>query len=278
MVRSARRVLLAALLPACAIAQAPTNPSVIPEAPFPGDRIGVPLLSAGVCQMATLDAAMPPRIRETGSPDDPIREYQLDYYLRESDVVCIVAPPQGVAYHADIGPLDEGSHIVYVTLWLDGAELQTYVTQPFIVAVGSEPGRDISGLWWSPTQSGRGVSVTRMRDTTAIYWATHDADGAPHWVTLIQPSAYSLVIEGEAISTQGAPLSAEPATLDVEDWGTLRFEYQRCGRARLAWDARDPAIGDGALDLVQAGVPLGVPPCDIGTLPNVAVAEWLDPA
>jgi hypothetical protein len=183
----------------------------------------------------------------------------------------------------DVGPLPRGDHYFVVTGYLDGVEFTNYVPQK--AAVGQHHvGAVISGTWYAPDQPGRGVAVNWGSPFSSVFWATHDAAGRQTAVSLLTQrrdttSSDDLPLstfEGTAVTTTSVSLGPDPIESVAQDWGFLKFSYIACGKATLEWDALDPAIKDGRLDLTQVSVPFGIEPCDITERSAGLIATWID--
>lgn len=284
--RSARNALFGALLGAFlagpAWAQISFPPDALPIDPWPGDRIVLGIAGGG-CPAPALDPERPPLARqisytesEDGNPERDSYLHEVSYWMiTPPGQVCPLPPPGTTDYLVDLGPLPVGSHQISITRFRDSV-----VTTPTTIVrrwvkehVYSPP--DISGAWYTPQQSGRGALVLRQNGVTGVWWSTHDSEGQPMWVVLTDPDTYSPPrLEGEAFTTVGPPLSPEPAQLSSERWGNLMFAYRGCGRARLEWQADDPLVGSGGLDLIQLMLPDGVPRCAPETDTGRVQAIW----
>lgn len=250
------------------------QPAPVPAQPYPGDRIGLPVFGGG-CPVVVLDPSQVPRIRHTGSSGGA-RDYELRYWSHvPPNQACGVPPPMRYDFLVDIGSLPVGTYRFTVIGHLDGDEFDRYTTNVVSVRdVGYGPRADISGVWYAPEQSGRGVFVARRNGFTGVWWSNHDADGDPAWVIMTVNNAEANRFEGEAITTHGPPMAAGPADIDSQRWGELSFTYLGCGRAQMAWNADDEAIGDGSLNLVQLVLPDGIEPCDISSRVQGPPAIW----
>lgn len=271
---------------------------VIPDLPYPGDRVGVPLHGGGNCNSAQLDPKKKPQIRLSehrvngvNDPSDDVYTYAVDYWLVDVNDVCGTPPPPRVFY-ADIGELPLGYHFFEAQAWLNGEKYVEYMRLA-IVNLHERAPDDISGFWVAPDQLGRGFTVTRSGDLFLLYWATHDGNGEPTWATLIvedkdpYPGWFETrTFSGDAVTTSGAPLTPGAAELDVEPWAKVTFTYEGCGRATFEWEALDQPIldpptgqtprGNGSLALKQVLVPDGVAPCDVVAISKGLVAEWVE--
>ncbi|MCB1561098.1 MAG: hypothetical protein KDI75_08400 [Xanthomonadales bacterium] len=195
---------------------------------------------------------------------------------QETGVICPGLPPPA-STSVGLGLLPAGYHRVNVQVTNSDTTVQTFEQ---VFHVGDSVQDWVSGAWYSPEQNGRGLFLTKLplaaypddQQKYSIYWATHDSEGQPTWL-LTTAAMTDFVVEGQAISTDGAPLSAEPAFLQPRVWGELAFEYLGCGKGRLSWDGNDPAIADGSIEVIQLARPVGLPACV--SHPNVD-AIWLE--
>jgi hypothetical protein len=251
------------------VAQSVGSVTLVPLSPYPGDHVHVPLHGGGTCNAATLDASRVPQLRpilHDVDPQDPHNDfyrYELRYWLKNADdAICGTPPPPG-DFHADVGALPPGFHQFDVIGFLDDAVLEAYTTTAAQVAAHAGLPLDAAGLWVDPQQGGRGLSVLLLSSTAAsLIWLTHDAQGTSTWVASNAAIAESSSrAAGTAFTTRGMPLAPGPAVAAFEDWGSLDFSYEGCGRARLTWDAIDPAIVDGAQSLRKLAQSLDDPSC-----------------
>lgn len=275
--------ILAAFLATGVAAQSGGQWPALPILPWPGDSNYLGVLAGG-CPASDLDPSNPPRARQIERIESPLGKPEEDRYLHEvrywrvtPSQVCPLPPPTFLEYSIDLGPLPPGLHTLKVIRIDDGIE------QPFSMVyreVREHPALpdDVTGAWYAPEQSGRGLFVALRGGLAGVWWSTHDAQGQPLWVLMTEAAAqpwYSASqISGEAITTTGTPLAPGPAELEAQRWGELRFSYRGCGRARLEWQADDPAIGEGQVDLVQLMLPDGIQPCRPTGSVNPVQAIW----
>lgn len=274
-----------ACAPLLALAQVtPTVPAYpTPSDPHVGEHVGISAWSEACAPL--FDRRQVPQLRQTAftqgehSPVHDQYEYELTYKMFVPDFCFSPGPPGGFGGDIiDVGVLPQGYHRFEVKREIEEGETLVQYALEFYMGLTDSLRYDVSGAWYAPEQSGRGVSVIYGGEVTTVYWATHDADGNPAWVLMTdvpEENTERNVIEGAAVYTHGDPLASGAATLDAEPWGDVRFTYQRCGRSRLEWDALDPAIGAGSLDMVQALLPRGIEACDVEKHASV-VAERIE--
>jgi hypothetical protein len=268
-VRRAAALLVSLTFAAPAAAQSVGSITLVPASPYPGDHVHVPLHGGGICNAATLDPSRVPQLRpilHNVDPQDPsndVYRYELRYWLENEDGVACGTPPPPRDLHADVGALPPGIHQFDVVGFLDGAQFDAYTTAAARVAAHAGLPIDAAGLWFDPQQGGRGLNVMPLSSTTAsLIWLTHDAQGAATWVASNASITETMSrATGAAFTTRGTPLAPGPAVLTSEAWGSLDFSYEGCGRARLTWDAIDPAIVDGSQSLRKLAQSLDDPAC-----------------
>lgn len=280
-------ILAMAFAPVAAFAQVtppiPAYPT--PYNPNADEHVGLPAWE-GQCPAPAFDREQVPQLRQLSftpgvhSPQQDVYTYELTYRMVTPEL-CFSAPaPAGFAYEKiDVGTFPQGHHAFVIKGITEDDEV--YVQYEVAISVGltTDLRDDVSGAWYALEQSGRGVSVIRTQDVTMVYWATHDAEGHPAWALLTdnpEDNVQRNVIEGTAVYTHGDPLAPGAATLDAAPWGEMRFTYERCGHTRLEWDALDPALGEGSLEMVQALLPSGIDACDVENDPDSIVAERIE--
>lgn len=266
-----------ALLPAVACAQ--NTPLPLPAQAYPGDHVFVPLLGGGACNAAGLDPTRPPQVRllsrVAGELYDRYR-YRVEYWLADSsEPICGTPPPPGYLY-SDVGALPLGYHSFEVSGHYAGAPHAAYGTATTLVGAHSGLPDDVSGVWYDPAQTGRGLSVTRVDlDTLSLLWFTHDAQGRPDWVASSAAVLGPLPLAtGLGFNTRGTPLASGPATLATQPWGSLSFRYIGCGRAQLAWLPINPGVPAGSQSLIKLAQDVAAPRCSLAGAP---LAVWLPP-
>ncbi len=114
----------------------------------------------------------------------------------------------------------------------------------------------VSGSWYDESQDGHGFSLEYLPDDRLVfYWFTFTPDGDREWVFgTLDVDIGSTVAEGEAFRKLGDgarfPPAIEPAAIDTEEWGTIRFEFTDCESGSVSWDAVPP-YGTGSMDLTR---------------------------
>jgi hypothetical protein len=250
------------------------GPAAVPQNAYPGDQVFVPLMGGGFCSSATLDPARPPQIRQTHhfvSPEGVVQDtyqYAISYWLREpEDLICGLAPPPPTFY-VDVGALPLGAHTFEVTGFLGNEPIHSYLSSGPWVRQHTGLPNEISGLWYDPTQGGRGLNVMKLASgVIVLIWYTHDQHGEPLWLVHHATAGFDVTaIAGIAISTPGAPLAPGPCEAEQEPWGEIVLTYLGCGRATLAWTPLDPAIAPGSQSLFKLAqnvdATLCAPPAD----------------
>lgn len=110
----------------------------------------------------------------------------------------------------------------------------------------------ISGAWFDPSHPGHGLSVEILSNEHAIvFWYTYDHEGNPlSLYTEARIEGDTLV--GTAFAPRGMRFrSFDPAELSVEEWGTLRLQFETCNYGHLDYDANDAAFGEGGFRLLR---------------------------
>jgi hypothetical protein len=100
---------------------------------------------------------------------------------------------------------------------------------------GIVPTLNYSALWWNPSESGWGLSLTQHDARLFGAWYVYGADGAPQWVvmpggTWTSPTSFT----GDLYSTSGPP-SNQP-------FNTSLVKNTKVGTATIAFSAVDRAV------------------------------------
>lgn len=125
-------------------------------------------------------------------------------------------------------------------------------------------GANVSGSWFDVSQDGHGFSLEYLFDGRLVfYWFTFTPDGDREWVFgELDVDIGSTVAEGDAFRKLGDgarfPPAIEPAAIDTEKWGTIRFEFTDCESGSVSWDAVPP-YGTGSMNLTRLTPALGCP-------------------
>lgn len=259
--------------------QLQTLPLAIPIAPWPGDHIIVGTLESSCLSLDPVRLPVAKQLSHipalNGNPEEDQYVHEVRYWTVSVDFCN--SPPDTFEYRVDIGPLPPGSHELLVTR-VDELVQQPVESVTLEVRERSFLPPDVTGPWYAPEQSGRGAIVAKRGQFVSVWWSTHDAHGQPIWLLMADPysggAPGSAVAEGEAFNTTGTPLKPGPAQLSSQRWGELRFRYRGCGRASLEWQADDPAIGEGQVNLVQLMLPDDITPCSPRHGVEVVHAIW----
>ena len=100
---------------------------------------------------------------------------------------------------------------------------------------------DYSDIWWNPSESGWGVSITQQHQTLFAVWYAYGADGQSSWYVLpggawISGDTYS----GTLYRAASAPVSFlsgafDPAAVTRTPVGTLALRFLNADSAVLSW-------------------------------------------
>ncbi|MCK7593722.1 hypothetical protein [Pseudomarimonas salicorniae] len=253
----------------------------VPDSALLDDRIGVPIIAPrGADARFAFVTGVQPVLRQVAvavppGPDNGqhgVFEHELVYALAPDNGPTGTEPPFFVRL-VDVGPMPRGTHHIRLIGQVDGVTVVERQVLGFSVTERSVGREDLSGWWYAPEQDGRGLFVSThelVGDASgqpgyAFLWATHDGDGEAAWVLMVADevaaSAAGTVFSGEAFFTRGAPPASGAAQLAEQRWGRLRFTYAACGRATLAWEAEDPRIVDGEIEMGQLVMTRGARSC-----------------
>ena len=109
---------------------------------------------------------------------------------------------------------------------------------------------EYSGAWYNTAQSGHGLSIEVISSDRAIaYWYAYDPQGNPIWL-LIDGLIDGDTIHGAAYYLDGMVWGQfDPATRNMQDWGTVDIEFDDCMNASLEWNSILPGYGSGQIPL-----------------------------
>jgi murein DD-endopeptidase MepM/ murein hydrolase activator NlpD len=153
------------------------------------------------------------------------------------------------------------------------------LTQPF--AVGG-PIYAASGLWYDPAQSGHGFTLDTVDVGGKLHlvaaWFTY-VDGAPRWIQGIAPIVGNQATLPAMISKGGRfPPAYDPASVEVEPWGTLAFSFDTADAGHVSWTSSRPGFGNGTMPLSRLSGPADINLDDFDTgMPACTSGTWYDP-
>jgi hypothetical protein len=123
-----------------------------------------------------------------------------------------------------------------------------------------------SGTYYDPARSGEGFMLQQFAISgswlTAVTWFTFDNVGNPMWllgVGTAQGGALSFTLLHPTGTQFGDDFLASEVTRTP--WGQATLSFDGCDRARLSWQAHDPAYGSGVLSAQRLTTPLPVWAC-----------------
>jgi len=135
---------------------------------------------------------------------------------------------------------------------------------------GAEPdGRpwQRSGTYYDPARSGEGFQVQQFRGAgngwlSAVTWFTFDNDRRPMWLLGVG-NVDGDQLDIELLRPTGTQFGDDFSASEVmrTPWGHARLVFEGCDRARLSWQALDPAYGSGVLDAQRLTRPTAVQDC-----------------
>lgn len=141
-----------------------------------------------------------------------------------------------------LGSFPSGSYEVLVT----GTYPATGKTISFpllafnVASQAVQPSFDVSGMWWSSSESGWGLSVVSNGATIFATWFVYGADGNATWYSLTPGtwSATAGAFTGSIIKTNGPDITTVPFNAGLVSRtivGTGSLSFGSDGRGRLVW-------------------------------------------
>ena len=154
-----------------------------------------------------------------------------------ADPSCV---PIGATTTADVllGQFHVGQFSVVVQS-SDGAQLTSGSFQVSKPSARVGPLIQFTDLWWNPSESGWGISVTHHADGLLFAaWYTYDSSGAPTWFTL-QPGAWTSTrtFAGPIYKTTGPWYGSafDPAKVTVAQVGTGTITFDDPAHATFSY-------------------------------------------
>ncbi|HJU38220.1 MAG TPA: hypothetical protein VJ724_01510 [Tahibacter sp.] len=216
---------------AAALAAAPAfAASVEPASPAPFERVHL-VTAFSAC---TTD----PQTAQVTLSGDTIR------VVLEPQIAAICAPnPPAEPYEIQLGAFPVGSYKVEVTR--KGAEVPVERTAFDVLPLAQvaqfpapfRPIADYSGQWWTPSESGWGLSLAQSSLGGVLFGALYvfDANRQPHWYTLQDGTWLGTTSwRGKVIETHGPAWSApvyDTGSVASQVVGEATLEFRRVAAA-----------------------------------------------
>jgi hypothetical protein len=132
---------------------------------------------------------------------------------------------------------------------------------------GIVPALNYSALWWNPSESGWGMSITQHDSRLFAAWYVYGPDGSPQWIVMPGGTWTSTTsITGDLYATSGPP-SAQP-------FDTTLVTNVKVGTATIAFSAVDRAVLSYAVNGV-AGTK-AIQQQNFGVVDNTTVSSYGD--
>lgn len=131
------------------------------------------------------------------------------------------------------------------------AYLATVLALALPAAAQSTPAANYSDMWWNPSESGWGISITQHAGTNQAYaiWYTYDprepsSTGRykPLWFVMTGgrwPTPTRLT--GTVYVTNGVPFNQPGSNLRLNSVGTFTFDFTSASTATFTYDVSAPA-------------------------------------
>ena len=165
-----------------------------------------------------------------------------------------------VAYNAGLAP------------YLNGTATGSGPSAPAIV-----PTLDYSALWWNPSESGWGLSVTQHNAALFASWFVYNTDGNSRWVvmpggTWTSPTTFV----GDLYATSGSPYNAsfDPAGVSTVHVGSATLSFSSADAGVISYTVAG-VQGAKAIARQSFGVPDSTPVASYGDLWwNASESGW----
>lgn len=111
-----------------------------------------------------------------------------------------------------------------------------------------------SGSWYDPAHNGEGWQIEELPDgRNQVYWFTYDERGEQAWTIGVSASGGDRFEIEANLRPVGASFgeSFDPASVNLVNWGKLRFDFSGCDRATAAYESSLTAFGRGSLSPIR---------------------------
>ena len=132
---------------------------------------------------------------------------------------------------------------------------------------GAKPSQNYTALWWNPSESGWGMSLTQHNSTLFAAWYVYDANGQPTWVVMPGGTwTTGASITGALYSTSGPPSTAP--------FDASKVVATRVGTATIAFSAVDRGVLSYTVNGVSGTKPIQQQ--NFGVVDNTVVGNYAD--
>lgn len=116
---------------------------------------------------------------------------------------------------------------------------------PFVFRAAPTAQAGATALWWNPSQSGWGLSITEQTGTLFAALYVYDRNGAPAWYTMTCEKALSGECSGKAYRATGPAFGPthDPTRVAVTEVGTMTVTIAASGNSRLSYMIKETAPG-----------------------------------
>ena len=237
--------LLLSVLPAVAVRAQHPDLQLLPDLPTPLDARYIGFLDR--CNLLRLDPA--PTLRETGFGAT------LEIPVRRLDLPCGTPPSTpGTLLLVEL-PLGASYLPLQVRLLRPGGEV--WVEKSFALSNPTAFPDSVTGSWSNPAYPAQGLIVSSgpvpVQIGHTVAWNTYDANGDPLWLVGAAERGADLATTIALYQSRGGAFPGRGAGApEVREWGTIRLDYQGCGRMQMTWESLDPiAFPPGSMPLAQ---------------------------
>jgi hypothetical protein len=167
---------------------------------------------------------------------------------------CATPFSPGQVTRKDVGSLTlDFSSSAFANMSFDIGGLKRSVPiERFVFTSGAAPAIDYSGVWWNPSESGNGVSITHLANTVFVAWYAFDTAGMPTWYVLTCNTGGGNSCSETLYSANGPALgpSFDITRVQLKNIGPATLTFNSSGAARIAYQASGQTI---TKDLVRFG-------------------------
>jgi hypothetical protein len=159
---------------------------------------------------------------------------------------CATPFSPGQVTRKDVGSLTlDFSSSAFANMSFDiGGVKRTVAIERFVFTSGAAPAIDYSGVWWNPSESGNGVSITHLANTVFVAWYAFDTVGKATWYVLTCNTGGGNSCSETLYSANGPALgpSFDITRVQLKNIGPATLTFNSNGGARLVYQASGQTI------------------------------------
>lgn len=111
----------------------------------------------------------------------------------------------------------------------------------------------LSGVWWNADQSGHGLNVVVLDEsTTVVFWYVYHTDGTPMFLITVGQNTGDRVTGKTYYNTGMKFGDFDPNDIQETQWGTSTVTFSDCNTATLQYSSSVPGFGSGTIPMTKS--------------------------